>query len=77
MREFTEGELSSMFSLTNILFFLSMLCLLGALIATGVLIYQSVKNRQNADWSKKNGGDVEMAKVGGGSNDKHMQLTDE
>ena len=32
-----------MFSLTNILWMLSMLCLIGAVISGGFLIYQTVK----------------------------------
>ena len=39
VREFTSIELESMFSLTNLFWILSLLCLLGAIIAAGILIY--------------------------------------
>lgn len=46
VREFTSVELESMFSLTNLFWILSILCLIGAIIAGGVLIYQFVESRK-------------------------------
>lgn len=62
VREFTEGSGESMFSLTNILFFLSMLCLLGAIISLAFVIYKSVKGGQGqqASNSANSNAKVEM-----------------
>ena len=62
VREFTSIELESMFSLTNLFWILSLLCLLGAIIAAGILIYQAVKSRQAGAGANQAGanGSVEM-----------------
>ena len=39
VREFTDVENDSAFSLTNVFYMLSILCLVGAVIATGILIF--------------------------------------
>jgi len=46
VREYSNVELDSMFSFTNLFWILSILCLIGAMVAGGVLIYQFVEGRK-------------------------------
>ena len=72
VREYLEDSDESIFTLTNILWFLSMLCLVGALIAAGVMIYKHFSSKKQPGSDAGSGIEMQQNANSGSANQRHV-----
>jgi hypothetical protein len=81
IREYNSGlagSLGSIFSLSGLFGLLSTICILGAIVAAGILIFKHFKEKKDASNSgveRSQGGNVEMKDVK--DKEKHQAFADE